>query len=87
MGGNQKLSRYDCVQKIVEQLETKNSSEIILNKTKLSNFKTLDKTVLNLTMNTNKLNKKIKIKMTKFENVAKKIILENQINEKLSKRR
>ena len=86
VGGTQQLSRYECIKKITEQLKTKKKNEIILNKAKLSSFKTIDKQALNKTMNTNKLSKRIKIKMNKFENVAKKMIMTNYVNEKLFKR-
>ena len=87
VGGPQKLSRYTCIKKIISQLNAKNRKKIVINKTKFSNFNTIDKRPLNVTMNINKLIRTTKIKMKKFENVANKIILENRINEKILERR
>ena len=54
---------------------------------KLKNFKFLDKRPLNISMNISKIKKIIKFRLTKIENVAKKNITKNNLNEKLFERR
>ena len=87
VGGPEQLSRYECIEKIIKQFKNKNMNKIILKKSKLKNFKFLDKRPLNITMNINKIKKIIKFKLTKIDDVAKEIIKRNQLNEKLFNRR
>ena len=87
VGGPEQLSRYECIEKIIKQFKNKNMNKIILKKSKLKNFKFLDKRPLNITMNINKIKKIIKFKLTKIDDVAKEIIKRNKLNEKLFNRR
>ena len=87
VGGSEQLSRYKCIEKITNQFDFKNKNRIILLKSKLKNFKFIDKRPLNISMNISKIKKIIKFKLTKIENVAKKIITKNNLNEKLFERR
>ena len=87
VGGPEQLSRYECIERIIRQFKNKNMRKIFLEKSKLKNFKFLDKRPLNITMNISKIKKTIKFKLTKIEDVAKKIIKKNNLNEKLFIRR
>jgi len=87
VGGPEQLSRYECIEKIIKQFKNKNMNKIILKKSRLKNFKFLDKRPLNITMNINKIKKIIKFKLTKIDDVAKEIIKRNKLNEKLFNRR
>ena len=87
VGGPEQLSRYECIERIIRQFKNKNMRKILLEKSKLENFKFLDKRPLNITMNISKIKKTIKFKLTKIEDVAKKIIKKNNLNEKLFIRR
>ena len=84
VGGNQKLSRYECINIILKSLSYKNQKKIKLNKISFSNFKTIDNRPFNTTFNVNKLKKKVNISMTNFEKIAKKIIIKYEINKKIS---
>jgi len=86
VGGPEQLSRYECIKKIIKQFKNKNINKIILKKTKLKSFKFLDVRPLNITMNINKVKRIIKFKLTKIDEVAKKIIRVNKLNEKLFNR-
>lgn len=83
IGGPQRLSRYVCIKKIIDKFNLKNKKKIYLQKTKLSNFKLPEKRPLNVSMNISKIKKIINFKLTKIENVAKKIITKNKLNEKI----
>ena len=83
VGGPEQLSRYKCIEKIIEQFDSKNKNEILLKKSKLKNFQFLDKRPLNITMNIAKIKKIVEFKLTKIEDVAKRIIIKNNLNEKL----
>jgi len=83
IGGPQKLSRYACIKKIINTFNLKNKKKIYLQKTKLSNFKLLEKRPLNVSINISKIKKIINFKLTKIENVAKKIITKSKLNEKI----
>ena len=83
VGGNQKFSRFECINIILKSLNYKNRKKIKLNKTSFSNFKTIDNRPFNTTFNINKLKKKVNIKMTDFEKVVKKIIKKYEINNKI----
>jgi len=87
VGGPEQLSRYQCIKKIIGQFKNKNMNKILLKKSKLKNFKFLDKRPLNITMNISKIKKIIKFKLTTIDNVAKKIIKKNNLNEKIFIRR
>ena len=87
VGGPEQLSRYQCIKKIIGQFKNKNMNKILLKKSKLKNFKLLDKRPLNITMNISKIKKIIKFKLTTIDNVAKKIIKKNNLNEKIFIRR
>ena len=80
VGGDQKLSRFDCINIILNSLNYKHKKKIKLNKISFSNFKTIDNRPYNTTFNVNKLKKKVNISMTKFEKVVKKIIIKYEIN-------
>jgi len=80
VGGDQKLSRFDCINIILNSLNYKHKKKIKLNKISFSNFKTVDNRPFNTTFNVNKLKKKANISMTKFEKVVKKIIIKYEIN-------
>ena len=80
VGGDQKLSRFDCINIILNSLNYKHKKKIKLNKIYFSNFKTVDNRPFNTTFNVNKLKKKANISMTKFEKVVKKIIIKYEIN-------
>ena len=85
VGGPEQLSRYECIKRVINQFKSKN--KIILKKSKLKNFQFLDKRPLNITMNINKIKRIIKFKLTKIDEVAKKIVRRNKLNEKLFNRR
>ena len=87
VGGPEQLSRYECIEKIIQQFKNKNMKKVSLKKSKLKNFKFFDNRPLNITMNITKIKKTIKFKLTKIEDVAKKIIKKNNLNEKLFVRR
>ena len=87
VGGPEQLSRYECIEKIIKQFKNINMDKINLKKSQLKNFKFLDKRPLNITMNINKIKKIIKFKLTKIDDVAKKIIKKNKLNEELFNRR
>ena len=87
IGGPQRLSRYDCLANTNKFLNKKFRNKIELKKIKLENFSFYDKRPLDVSMNTKKLNKVINFKMTKINNIAKKMIKKNRLNEKLSKTR
>jgi len=83
VGGNEKLSRFDCLNRINFFLKKKIKNQIILNKRKLKIFNYYDKRPLNVTFNTKKINNKLTFKMTKFDTVVKKMIKKYRINEKI----
>ena len=83
MGGNEKLSRFDCLKKINFFLKKKIQNKISLNKKKLKIFSYYDKRPLNVTFNTKKISNKLNFKMTKFDTIAKKMIKKYKINEKI----
>ena len=85
VGGPEQLSRHECIKRVINQFKSKN--KIILKKSKLKNFQFLDKRPLNITMNINKIKRIIKFKLTKIDEVAKKIVRRNKLNEKLFNRR
>ena len=85
IGGPEQLSRYECIKRVINQFKSKN--KIILKKSKLKNFQFLDKRPLDITMNINKIKRIIKFKLTKIDEVAKKIVRRNKLNEKLFNRR
>jgi len=87
VGGPEQLSRYECIKKIIGQFKKKNMNKISLKKSKLKNFKFLDKRPLNITMDISKIKKITKFKLTTIDNVAKKIIKKNNLNEKIFIRR
>ena len=83
VGGNQKFSRFECINIVLKSLNYKNQNKIKLNKVSFSNFKTIDNRPFNTTFNVNKLKKKVNISMTNFEKVVKKIITKYEINKKI----
>ena len=83
VGGNQKFSRFECINIVLKSLNYNNQKKIKLNKTSFSNFKMIDNRPFNTTFNINKLKTKINIRMTDFEKVAKRIIKKYEINNKI----
>ena len=83
VGGNEKLTRFDCLKKINFFLKKKIKNTISLNKKELKIFNYHDKRPLNVTFNTKKINNKLNFKMTKFDTIAKKMIKKYKINEKI----
>ena len=71
----------------IKNLFNKNSSKIIINKTKLSNFKLIEKRPLDVTMNIKKLTNIYKKKLKKIDKVAKKMIIKENLYEKIFNRR
>ena len=82
IGGPEQLSRYDCMIKI-KNLFGKNSSKIIVNKTKFSTFKVTEKRPLDVTMNIKKFTNIYKKKLKKIDEVAKKMIIKENLYEKI----
>ena len=71
----------------IKNLFGKNSSKIIINKTKLSTFKLIEKRPLDVTMNIKKFTNIYKKKLKKIDEVAKKMIIKENLYEKIFKRR
>ena len=87
MGGPERLSRYDCINIILNILGRKIKSQIKIKKTSLKEIDTFDKRPLNVSMNINKLKKVINFKLKKINIVAKNVIAKNNVKNKILKRR
>ena len=71
----------------IKNLFGKNSSKIIINKTKLLTFKLIEKRPLDVTMNIKKFTNIYKKKLKRIDEVAKKMIIKENLYEKIFKRR
>ena len=80
--GSEKLSRYQIYNIIRNNLNRKLKKKILITKTKLNNFKYLDKRPLNVSMNNKKIKKILNFKFSKFSDISKKVISKSKINEK-----
>ncbi len=87
VGGPERLSRYDCINIILNILGRKIKSQIKIKKTSLKEIDTFDKRPLNVSMNINKLKKVINFKLKKINIVAKNVIAKNNVKNKILKRR
>ena len=87
VGGPERLSRYDCINIILNILGRKIKSQIKIKKTSFKEIDTFDKRPLNVSMNINKLKKVINFKLKKINIVAKNIITKNNVKNKILKRR
>ena len=82
--GPSKYSRYQILKILKSNLNHKLKREILLKKKKLKDFKYLDKRPLNVSMSNKKLQKILNFKMSKFNDIAKRVIVKSKINEKIS---
>lgn len=82
--GPEKFSRYEILNIVKKKLRKKLRKNIIIRRKKLNNFKFLDKRPLNVSMRNNKIQKKLNFKMSKFNDISKKVIIKSKINEKVT---
>ena len=87
VGGPEQLSRYQCFKKMKNQFSAEKRKKIYLEKTNLKNFKLIEKRPLDVTFNISKIKNVINFRLQKIEEVTKKILKAQNLNEKLFNRR